>query len=75
MKLAEEVEEREWDVGVDASSEDDHPSVVILNGLHLKEDQCVYLPFNVCIDIDWNCLGDDLQKTSKNWACTRHPSK
>jgi len=75
MKLAEEVEEREWDAGVDASSEDDHPSVVILNGLHLEEDQCVYLPFNVCIDIDWNYLGDDLQKTSKDWACTRHPSK
>ena len=52
MKLAEEVEERDWDAGVDASSEDDHPSVVILNGLHLEEDQCVYLPFNAWIDID-----------------------
>lgn len=42
MKLAEEVEEREWAAGVD-TSEDDHPSVVILRGLHLEEDQCVYL--------------------------------
>ena len=41
MKLAEEVEERDWDASIDASSEEDHPSVVILNGLHLEDDQYV----------------------------------
>jgi hypothetical protein len=43
MKLAEEVEERDWDASIDASSEEDHPSVVILNGLHLEDDQ--YVPY------------------------------
>ena len=41
MKLAEEVEERDWDASIDASSEEDHLLVMILNGLHLKDDQYV----------------------------------
>ena len=51
MKLAEEVEEREQEanVGIDASSDEDHPSVVILNGLRLEEDQYVYSFLNAWI--------------------------
>lgn len=52
MKLAEEVEERDRDAGEDAWSEEDHPSVVILNGLHLEDEQCVCLPLNMWIEID-----------------------
>ena len=52
MKLAEEVEERDWNASIDASSEEDHPSVVILNGLHLEDDQYVSLPRNTLMCID-----------------------
>jgi CRISPR/Cas system CMR-associated protein Cmr5 small subunit len=46
LKLAEEVEEEEQEVntGINASSGDDHPSVVILNGLHLG----VYAYLSMC---------------------------
>jgi len=58
--FAEEVEERDWGV-IDISSS--------------EEDQCVRLPFNAWTDIDWNCLGDDLQRTSKDWGCIQYSSK
>jgi len=44
LQLAQEVEEGEQDylVDLEGSQADDHPSVVILNGLRLEDDQCVY---------------------------------
>ena len=41
LKLVQEAEEEEQEVNaaVEASSDDEHPSVVILNGLHLEDDQ------------------------------------
>ena len=41
LKLTQEAEEEEQEVNVavEASSDDEHPSVVILNGLCLKDDQ------------------------------------
>jgi len=75
MKLAEEVEERDWDASIDASSEEDHLSVVILNGLHLEDDQYVPLLLNAQMSIDWRHLGGDLRWTSKDWGCIQHPSK
>jgi len=75
MKLAEEVEERDWDASIDASSEEDHPSVLILNGLHLEDDQYVPLPLSAWMSIDWKRLGGDLPWTLKGWGCIQHPSK
>ena len=45
LKIAQEVEEehQELDVGIEGSSVDDHPSVVILNGLRIEDAQCVTL--------------------------------
>ena len=74
MKLAEEVEES-WDASIDASSEEDHPSVVILNGLHLEDDQYVPLLLNAWMGIDWKRLGGDWPWTSNGWGCIQHPSK
>ena len=74
MKLAEEVDERERDVGIDALSEEDHPLVVILNGLHLEDEQYVYLSLYLWIDID-SYVGGDLQRISKHWGCIQRPSK
>ena len=75
MKLAEEVEERDWDASIDASSDEDHPSVVILNGLHLKDDQYVFLSLNVLVGIDWKPLDGDSQRTLKGWGCIQCLSK
>ena len=75
MKLAEEVEERDWDMSIDASSDEDHPSVVILNGLHLEDDQYVSLSLNALVGIDWKHLGGDSQKTLKGWGCIQRLSK
>ena len=49
LKLAQEAEEeeQELDAGLEGSSIDDHPSVVILNGLRLEDDQCIY--FSLCL--------------------------
>jgi len=66
--------EREQDVGIDALSEEDHPSVVILNGLHLEYEQYVYLSLYLWIDID-SYVGGDLQRISKHWGCIQCPSK
>ena len=45
IQLAQEVEEQEGlDTGADGSSADDHPSVVILNGLQIEDDQYVRPP-------------------------------
>ena len=43
LRLAQEVEEVEQDyvADVEASQADDHPSMVVLNGLRLEDDQCV----------------------------------
>jgi len=48
LKLAQEAEEeeQELDAGMEGSI-DDHPSVVILNGLRLEDDQYVY--FSLCL--------------------------
>lgn len=45
LQLAQEVEEGEQDYVADLeeSQADDHPSVVVLNGLRLEDDQCVTL--------------------------------
>lgn len=75
MKLVEEVEEREWDASIDASSEEDHPSVMILNGLHLEDDQYIPLPLNAWMGINWKHLGSNLLRTLKGWVCIQHPSK
>ena len=74
MKLAEEVEEREQDAGMDVLSEEDHPSVVILNGLRLEDEQYAYLSLNLWTDTD-GYLGGGLQRTSKHWGCIQRPSK
>jgi hypothetical protein len=77
LKLAEEVEEEEQDAdaGINASSGDDHPSVVILNGLRLEDEQYVLRMINAWIDIDRSCAGGGLQKISKLWVCIRRPSR
>ena len=77
LQLAQEVEEEEGlDVGgVDGSSADDHPSVVILNGIQIEDDQYVCLSLDLWTCVDWVCLEGDLQRISKIWGCTRHPSK
>ena len=45
LQLAQEVDKEadELDVGVEGSLADDHPSVVILNGLRIEDAQCVRL--------------------------------
>jgi hypothetical protein len=45
LQLAQEVDKEadELDVGVERSLADDHPSVVILNGLRIEDAQCVRL--------------------------------
>jgi len=51
LKLAQEVEEEEQDYNADVEGSlgDDHPSVVILNGLRLEEDQYVHsYPIPIC---------------------------
>ena len=45
-------EEEEVSAGIDASFNDDCPTVVILNGLHLEDGQCVCLSLNAWIGID-----------------------
>lgn len=44
LQLAQEVDEEDQDYVADleGSPADDHPSVVILNGLRLEDDQFVY---------------------------------
>jgi len=51
LKLAQEVEEeaQEDDAGVEGLLDDDHPSVVILNGLRLEDDQCVHSPHDLLL--------------------------
>ena len=55
LKLAQEVEEGVQDNtgGVEGLS-DDHPSVVILNGLRLEDDQSVFLLLHQSANIDRN---------------------
>ena len=50
IKLAKEIEERERDVGMDIVSEEDHPLVVILNGLHLEDEQYVHMLISQFVD-------------------------
>ena len=59
---------------MDIVSEEDHPLVVILNGLHLEDEQYVCLSLNLWIAIN-NYLGGDSQRISKHWGCIQHPSK
>jgi hypothetical protein len=51
LKLAQEVEEGEQgdNASVEGLPGDDHPSVVILNGLRLEDDQYVYSYINLLI--------------------------
>jgi len=67
LQLAQEVEqgEQELNVGIEGLSVDDHPSVVILNGLRLEDDQYVCFCLDFCSDIDRNSLGGALQRISK----------
>jgi hypothetical protein len=41
-----EAEDQELDVNVEGLAVDDHPSVVVLNGLHIEDIQCVCFHFN-----------------------------
>ena len=54
LKLAQEVEEGEQgdNAGVEGLPGDDHPSVVILNGLRLEDDQYIYSYINLLILIE-----------------------
>lgn len=78
LQLAQEVEEGEQDYVADLeeSQADDHPSVVILNGLRLEDDQCV-IPTSISkySHIDRCRLGADLQRISRLWDCIQHPSR
>jgi hypothetical protein len=49
LQLAQEVDEGEnvLDAGIDGLSTDDHPTVVILNGLQIEDVQCVCLKLNL----------------------------
>jgi hypothetical protein len=54
LQLAQEVEAGEGlDAGKDVSSTDDHPSVMILNGLQIEEDQYVFFYIDVWTSIDF----------------------
>jgi hypothetical protein len=77
LELAQEVEagEQDLDVGVEGSAADDHPSVVVLNGLQIEDVQCVCLRHDSWPHIDQYCLGGDSLRISKLWGCTQHPSK
>ena len=54
LQLAQEVnkEADELDVGIERSLADDHPSVVVLNGLQLEDAQCVCLLLDLQSIID-----------------------
>jgi hypothetical protein len=54
LQLAQEVEEGEQDyvAGLEGSPGDDHPSVVVLNGLRLEDDQYVHFHLDLYSDID-----------------------
>ena len=49
LQLAQEVDEGadELDVGIEGLPAGDHPSVVILNGLHIEDAQCVCLQLDL----------------------------
>jgi hypothetical protein len=54
LQLAQEIEEGEHEVNaaMEGPSVDDHPSVVILNGLRLEDDQCVCFHIDFWFDIE-----------------------
>lgn len=62
-------------MGTEGSLADDHPSVVILNGLRLEDDQYVFFLLDLWSNIDRNALDGDLLRISRLWGYTLHPSK
>ena len=54
LQLAQEVDKEadELDVGIERSLADDHPSVVVLNGLQLEDAQCICLLLDLQSIID-----------------------
>ena len=77
LKLAQEAEEEEpeLDADMEGSSMDDHPSVVILNGLRLEDDQCVYCFLCLWLAAEKNSLGGDFLRISKLWGYIQRPSR
>ena len=61
LQRAKEVEDEEYEVNasIDTASEDAHPSVVVLNGPRLEDDQYVCISVNAWIVIDRCSLGGD----------------
>lgn len=77
LKLAQEVEEEAqgYDASVEGSLGDDRPSVAILNGLWLEDDQYVHPLLLQFADIDLHSLDADWPRTSRSWGSIQHPSK
>jgi hypothetical protein len=77
LQLAKEVEdnEQELNAGVEGFSVDDHPSVVILNGIRLEDDQYVGPFVDLWPRIDRYSLGGDCLKILRRWDYTQHRSK
>jgi len=62
-------------MGVEGSVADDHPSVVVLNGLQIEDVQYVCLCRDSWPHIDQYCLGSDSLRISKLWGCIRAAKK
>jgi len=78
LQLAQEVEQGEQDdtADLEGSLADNHPSVVVLNGLRLEDDQCAILT-SICgyCDIDRFGLGAGSQRISRFWGCIQRQNK
>jgi hypothetical protein len=78
LQLAQEVEQEEQDdtADLEGSLADDHPSMVILNGLRLEDDQCACLtPICRYRDIDRFRLGAGLRRISRLWDCIQRRNR